>query len=64
MTNKVRSLLWQALSAPILDRMSALRCRAEDSGLAPEERAELTCLELELRVMFAEFRRNTRENPR
>jgi hypothetical protein len=64
MTHETRSLLWKAISAPILDRMSALRCRAEDSGLAPEERAELAGMELELRMMFAEFRRNTRENPR
>lgn len=60
MTNKTRSLLWKALSAPILDRMAVFMCRAEDAGLAPEERAELAGLGLELRRMFAEFRRDTR----
>jgi hypothetical protein len=62
MTNKTRSLLWQALSAPIVDRMSALCCRAEDSGLAPEERAELAGMELELSRMLREFMRDTRED--
>jgi hypothetical protein len=61
MTNKVRSLLWQALSGPLVDRMAVLWCRAEDSGLAPEEQAELAGMERELSRMLREFMRDTRE---
>jgi hypothetical protein len=62
MTHKTRSLLWQSLSAPIVSRMAVFRCKAEDSGLAPEERAELAGLERELSRMLREFMRDTRED--
>jgi hypothetical protein len=58
-TYETRFLLWRAESAPVMVRILALEDKVQDSGLTPDERAELERMEAEWQRLLSEFLRDT-----